>query len=94
MAATSGSFPTLRLSTLRRPSRFELILSFGGDTLANLFSPDIPKPFAAFLGPVPTVFGATITSFELVATIVLFLLELAGSRMLLGEKVMSRGVLC
>jgi hypothetical protein len=71
-AATSGSFWTLRLSPLRRPSRFELILGFGGDTLADLFPPDIPEPFAAFLRPVPTIFGVTITSFELVATMVLF----------------------
>ena len=71
-AATSGPFPTFWLSMLRRPSRFELILSFGRDTLANLFSPDIPEPFAVFLGPVPTIFGATITSLELVATIVHF----------------------
>ena len=71
-AATSGSFRTLRLSPLRRPSRFELILGFGGDTLTNLFPPDIPELFAAFVRPVPTIFGATITSFELVATMVLF----------------------
>jgi hypothetical protein len=48
-AATSGLFWTLRLSSLQRLSRFELILGFGGDTLANLFPPDIPEPFAAFL---------------------------------------------
>jgi hypothetical protein len=49
-----------------------LILGFGGDTLANLFPPDISEPFAAFVRPVPTIFMATITSFELVATMVLF----------------------
>jgi hypothetical protein len=52
--------------------RFELILGFSGETLADLFPPDIPEPFAAFLGPVPTIFGATITLSELVVTMVLF----------------------
>jgi hypothetical protein len=52
--------------------RFELILGYGGDTLADLFPPAIPEPFAAFLRSVLTIFGATITSFKLVATMVLF----------------------
>ena len=72
LAATSGLFPTLRLSMLRRPSRFELILSFGGDKLDNLFPPDIPDPVAAFARPAPTIFGATFNAFELMETIVRF----------------------
>jgi len=67
---------------------FELILGFCGNRLAALFLSDFPEPVAAFSRPAPTIFGATFNAFKLVETIVL-LLELAGSRMLLGKKVMS-----
>jgi hypothetical protein len=57
--------------------------------LAALFLSDIPEPVAAFSRPAPTILGATFNAFELVETIV-FKFELACSRMLLGEKVISR----
>ena len=69
-AATSDSFRTARPSLPRRPSKFELTLSFGGDMLAALFFSDIPEPVAAFSRPAPTILGATFTVFELVETIV------------------------
>ena len=56
----------------RRPSRFELTLSFSGDKLAFLLPPAIPEPFAAFPKPAPTNVGAKIPLFELVAAMVLF----------------------
>ena len=86
-AATSGSFRTAWPGPLRRPSRFELILGFGGDRLADLFPPDIPEPFAVFLGPIPTIFRAIITSFELVGPGAFFLE--GWFVVLCGEKVMA-----
>ena len=56
----------------RRPLRFELTLSFGGDKLTFLLPPAIPKPFAAFPKPAPTNVGAKTPLFELVAAMVLF----------------------
>jgi hypothetical protein len=93
-AAISSLFWTPRLGPHQHPSRFALILGFGGDRLAALFPPDIPEPFTTFLGPVLTILGAIFTLFKLAETTVLFLLELAGSWMLRGKKVMSRGVFC
>ena len=87
-ATTSNSFQMVRPSPPRRPSRFELILSFCGNRLTALFLSDIPEHVAAFSRPAPTIFRATFNAFELVETIV-FLLELAGSRMFLGKKGMS-----
>ncbi len=46
-----------------------------GIKLATLPLLDIPEPFAAFLTPVPTIFGATYPSFKLVAAMVLFYLN-------------------
>ncbi len=75
LGATSGSFPTLRLGTLQRPSMFELILSFVGEILANLFPPDIPEPVTVFARPTPTIFGTTFNVSELVVAMVLFYLN-------------------
>ena len=52
-----------------------LILGFVGDRLANLFPPDIPKPFPTFLTLTPTIFGTTFPSFKLVAAMVLLYLN-------------------
>ena len=56
----------------RRPSRFELTLSFDGEKLAFLLPPAIPVPFAGLPEPVPTTVGATIQSLELVAAMLFF----------------------
>jgi hypothetical protein len=73
--AISGLFWTPQPGPHQHPSRFALILGFGGDRLATLFPPDIPEPFAAFLGPVPTILGAIFTLFKLAETMVLFYLN-------------------
>ena len=71
-AAISGLFRIPRPGPRQCPLRFALILSFVGDRLAALFPPDIPKPFATFLGPIPTILGAIFTLFKLAETMVLF----------------------
>jgi hypothetical protein len=93
-AALSNSLGLPGWRVRRRPSRFELILGFGGDKLAFLLPPGIPEPFAAFPGPAPTNVGAKFSSFKLVAVMVLFYLILAGWRMLCGKKVMSPDFFC
>jgi len=60
---------------LPRPSKFELILSFVGDILTNLFPPDIPEPVTTFARPALTIFGATFYVSELVVAMVLFYLN-------------------
>jgi hypothetical protein len=64
-----------------------MILGFGGDKFTALLPPPIPEPFAALLGPTPTIVGRMFPLFKLMATIVLLELDLACSGMLLGEKV-------
>ena len=71
-AAMSDLLGLLGQRVLQHPSRFELTLSFGGDKLAFLLPPAIPIPFAAFPEPAPTNVGAKISSFKLVAAMVLF----------------------
>jgi hypothetical protein len=74
-AAISSLFWTPWPGPRQHPSKFELLLCFVGDRLANLFHPDIPELFAAFLGPVPTIVGAIFTSFKLVGSMVFFYLN-------------------
>ena len=56
----------------QRLLRFELILGFSGDKLAFLLPTTIPEPFALFPKPASTNVGAKISSFQLVAAMVLF----------------------
>ena len=71
-AAMSDLLGLLGRRVRQRPSRFELILGFGGDKLALLLPPAISEPFAAFPKPAPTSVGAKIPLFKLVAAMVLF----------------------
>ena len=68
----SNSLGLLGRRVWQRPSRFELILGFGGDKLAFLLPPSIPEPFAAFPEPAPTNVGAKIPLFELLEAMVRF----------------------
>ena len=69
-AAMSNLLGLLGRKVRRRPPRFKLILGFGGDKLGFLSPPAILEPFAAFPEPAPTIVGATISLFELMAAIV------------------------
>ncbi len=71
-AAPSGPFWTPRVDPRPSPLKIQMILGFGGDKLAALLPPPIPEPFAALLGPAPTIVGRMFPLFKLLATIVLF----------------------
>ena len=88
-AAMSDLLGLLGPKVRRRPSRFELTLSFDGGKLAFLLPPAIPEPFAALPEPVPTTGGATIPSLELVAAMLFFTLYLDPLRALVSPATMS-----